>query len=227
MRIGDGKGAERGNTVAALDAVESAQVEKQSGPDRSRLWWALGVAAGVVGAVSVLMGPFLSPGLRRWAAPYIPCNDSLVDKLVATVRALPGAAGQRSVCDLGSGDGMIVLGMAERVPGLRDCWGVELNAWLVGASRLRALRRGLQGSARFVRGDMWRQDYSRVDTLIVVGVPDMMLPLEQRIGPQLPQSAVILSGRFPLHSWKSDPQLLPPGCVEGSGGAVDGLWAYR
>ena len=144
--------------------------------------------------------------------------------IVQTIQRLPRLL-DRVVCDLGSGDGTIVLHTAKRIPELSRCWGVELNAWLVWYARLLALQRRLP--VKFVRGDIWKQDYSAVDALVIVGVPDMMQPLEEIIGPSLPADGVVISGRFPLHSWKSAPDMLPPDIIEGQGGAVDGIWIYR
>jgi hypothetical protein len=189
---------------------------KESG--RNRGLFALAVAATVIGALSFGFGPFLSPALRRHAAPYIPANESLVSKLVKAADHLKPS---RTI-DLGSGDGVIALSLAEN--GHR-CDGVEMNRWLQIASKFRAHRRGASDSAKFYCSDLWRFNVSKYDAVVFVGVQSMMAPLERKLADELDDDAVVLCGRFPLETWRHDPELLPPSIAGAAG--VDSLWAYR
>src|SRR3989338_795071 len=130
------------------------------------------------------------------------------------------------MCDLGSGDGSVVIRAAKETP-LQSCWGVELNYWLVLYSRFSAFQNGVHSRCKFVRKDLWKTDYSKTDILVVIAVPDMMPLIESKIACKLSPDALVICVRFPLSSWKSSPELLPSHIIEGDGGPVDGIWAYR
>ncbi len=99
-----------------------------------------------------------APFLRRFSgAPYVSSSDSARRAILSHLDAMRAAHGPGlRVTDLGSGSGEIVLGAATR--GFR-ARGVELNPWLVLASRVRAFRaKGDGRTAEFRRQCLWRTD---------------------------------------------------------------------
>ena len=71
-----------------------------------RVGMAVGCAIGGVGAgIMVLVLPFVTPGFRRYALPYVPATTVQLERVLGYVRGRRGRA-----VDLGSGDGRVVSG---------------------------------------------------------------------------------------------------------------------
>ena len=92
---------------------------------------------GVAVALSAICLPFVTPALRKFCLPYVPATDTQVANVL---RALSGGGGggggrfsERTLLDIGSGDGRIVTEAAKA--GYAAAHGVELNPWLVLYSR--------------------------------------------------------------------------------------------
>lgn len=69
-----------------------------------RLGLAVGCTIGGIGAgIMILALPFVSPGFRKFALPYVPATPV---QLESVLRHMRGRTGR--VVDLGSGDGRVV-----------------------------------------------------------------------------------------------------------------------
>ena len=101
--------------------------------------------------------------------------------------------------DLGSGDGRIVVIAAQKFHA--DATGVELDAELVKQSsdRIRAL--GLDKSARIIRGDLLRQDYSSADVLAVYLLPRSNERLRPLLEKELRNGTRIVAHDFVFRGW--------------------------
>lgn len=169
----------------------------------------LGVSAAVFTGISAFMAPFVFPGLRRYALPYIPASSHQIRNVM---KVLSGRSG--TLIDIGSGDGRITLTAARN--GFQ-AYGVELNFWLVLYSRWTAWRNGLQKQVTFFRKDLWKTDLSIYQNVVIFGVESMMKPLEEKLQKEMISDAHIVACRFPLPSWK-------PVIVQGEG--LDTVWLY-
>ncbi|XP_013373211.1 PREDICTED: protein FAM173A isoform X2 [Chinchilla lanigera] len=129
---------------------------------------------------------------------------------MSLLRGRPG-----KTVDLGSGDGRIVL--AAHRCGLRPAVGYELNPWLVGLARLHAWRAGCQRSVCYFREDLWKVSLRDCYNVSVFLAPSVLPLLEDKLQAELPTGARVVSGRFPLPTWK-------PVAVVGEG--LDRVWAY-
>lgn len=69
-----------------------------------------GSAAVAVG-ISVVCFPFVSPALRKFTLPFIPCTDNQLKNIL---KVLPKNPKNLKVLDIGSGDGRIVIEAAKR-----------------------------------------------------------------------------------------------------------------
>ena len=128
-------------------------------------------------------------------APYYPTPESVVVRMLKFAGLKPG----EKLFDLGSGDGRIVILAAQKFHA--DATGVELDAELVKQSsdRIRAL--GLEKSARIVRGDLLRQDYSSADVLAVYLLPRSNERLRPLLEKQLRNGARIVAHDFVFRGW--------------------------
>mmetsp|Transcript_13028 Transcript_13028/g.38803 ORF Transcript_13028/g.38803 Transcript_13028/m.38803 type:complete len:210 (+) Transcript_13028:234-863(+) len=185
----------------------------------SSFGWALAAGGAGVAALHLVAGPFLLPALRKHCLPYVAANRAQLELLEAACRR----HNVRSVCDLGSGDGVVCVELAKRL-NIR-AKGVELNPWLVWYSRLSARRHGVAHLATFEVGDLFAEDVSDVDAVALFVVPAMMPDLEAKLGRELKEDAVVLAARFPLATW--EPLAHEAHEERSRGYNVNQLWTYK
>ncbi|KAF0314128.1 Protein N-lysine methyltransferase FAM173B [Amphibalanus amphitrite] len=195
-----------------MDELQAATAPSAPTEERPRSRVAL-VLASVTGVAAVgltaVSWPFVAPAFRKVCLPYVPATTEQVTNVL---RALKGRSGP--LVDLGSGDGRIVIAAA--AVGFRSV-GVELNPWLVLFSRLWARREGLSPMASFRRADLFSQDLTQYQNVVIFGVKQMMPRLEIKLAQQLPVTGCVIACRFPLPTWR-------PSYVIGEG--ADAVWVY-
>ncbi|XP_007955678.1 adenine nucleotide translocase lysine N-methyltransferase [Orycteropus afer afer] len=174
----------------------------------------LQVAAGSSVAAYAVWALLLQPGFRRvplrLQVPYVGASARQVQNVLWLLRGRPG-----KTVDLGSGDGRIVL--AAHRCGLCPAVGYELNPWLVGLARLHAWRAGCASNVQYRREDLWKVSLRDCHNVSVFLAPSVLPMLETKLQAELPKGARVVSGRFPLPTWK-------PVAVVGEG--LDRVWAY-
>lgn len=187
--------------MGEVEERTQSDVDDAFKPERVLTFFGIGL-----GVISALLGPFLSPALRRHVLPYIPATDS---QLASSIRlAKSGLMKKRKnldglgeVIDLGSGDGRVVIAAVEEL-GMKRGVGVELNPWLVAYSRWRGL--GHRRHVEFHRKDLWRVDLGRYDVVFVFGVEEMMRDLGEKIAAEAKPDVVIVSNRFRFPQWQEE-----------------------
>ena len=132
----------------------------------------------------------------RRKVPFVPSPRDVVDRMLTL--ADPGP--DELLVDLGSGDGRIVVAAA-RDYGCRAL-GVEINRELVGYSRERIQRLGLQ-RARVIEGDLFRFDFSDADVVILYLLPSVMEALRPRLL-RLKRGARIVSHNYAVPGLEPD-----------------------
>ncbi|XP_003790934.1 protein FAM173A isoform X1 [Otolemur garnettii] len=174
----------------------------------------LQLAAGSGLVAYVTWALLLQPGFRRvplrLQVPYVGASARQVEHVLSLLRGRSG-----KMVDLGSGDGRVVL--AAHKCGLRPAVGYELNPWLVALARLHAWKAGCVASLCYRREDFWKVSLKDCHNVSVFLAPSVLPLLEDKLQAELPLGARVVSGRFPLPTWK-------PVAVVGEG--VDRVWAY-
>uniref|UniRef100_A0A1B6D0Q0 Methyltransferase domain-containing protein n=2 Tax=Clastoptera arizonana TaxID=38151 RepID=A0A1B6D0Q0_9HEMI len=172
------------------------------------------ILVGLTGGVSVgLMAvclPFITPALRRVCLPYVPATTTQVKNVL---KVLSGRGG--NLVDLGSGDGRIVVAAA-KVGLAAD--GVELNPWLVFYSRFAAYKAGVSHSTSFYRKNLFEYSLKPYNNIVIFGVQEMMLELEQKIEKEAGNDTWVVACRFPL------PTKQPSQTVDAG---IDSVWMYK
>jgi SAM-dependent methyltransferase len=124
------------------------------GPTWLTVPWTIGVL--------VLVGPML---VFTWVhAPWVPTPHAELPRILAALDLAPG----QSFCDLGCGDGRVLLAVRRATGAI--CTGIEAAPALVILARLRALVRG-SGGVRVRLGDLYQADLSSFDVVYVWGTP--------------------------------------------------------
>ncbi|KAJ9587151.1 hypothetical protein L9F63_019325 [Diploptera punctata] len=170
----------------------------------------LGLSGGVAIAVSIVGLSFISPALRKICLPYVPATTAQINNVMT---ALSGRSGR--LIDIGSGDGRIVLAAAKM--GFRAD-GVELNPWLVAFSRLQAYRLGLASSTKFYRKNLWKFNLQPYQNIVIFGVEEMMLDLEDKLCREIDSDTYVVACRFPFPTWIPDNTF---------GSGIDTVWLYK
>lgn len=125
----------------------------------------------------------------------MPTDPGKISRLVRLAGVSPGDR----ACDLGSGDGRLVLACA-RVGA--TAVGLEANPMLVWWSRYLIYRAGLRGHASIEQKNFWHCDLSPYSLVVVFGVGGkMMVELERKLMAELKPGARVVSNGFPLPTW--------------------------
>ena len=105
--------------------------------------------------------------------------------------------GERAV-DLGSGDGRIIIALAEAGA---EAHGYEHNPFLVWWSRWKIRHAGLSKRAFIHRGNFWNEDFSKFTIITVFGIQYIMSRLEEKLDREVLSRTRVISYTFPLPNW--------------------------
>jgi SAM-dependent methyltransferase len=130
-------------------------------------------------------------------APFAVTRPSRVKKLVELAAAI-GNPGGRQALDIGSGDGRIVIALAQS--GF-SATGIELNPILAIWSRFKIRRARLEQKAAIKRGDFWKMKVDEYDLVVLFGVFYIMEKLEKKLLDELKPGAIVICNHFAFPSW--------------------------
>ncbi len=134
---------------------------------------------------------------------WVPTPQDLVDKMLDIAGLRPGDY----LIDLGSGDGRTVITAAKR--GVRAL-GIEYNPNMVALSQRNAEKEGVSKLATFVRGDIFRSDFSKATVVTMYLLPQINVKLRPTILRLRPGTRVV-SHSFHMDEWE------PDGTIGGNG----------
>ena len=135
---------------------------------------------------------------------WVPSPEETVAKMMEVGKITP----QDFVIDLGSGDGRNVIAAAKL--GARGL-GVEYNNDMVELSKRIAAKEGVAERAQFVRGDMYKADFSKATVLALFLLPSNLLELRDKIFNMQPGTRVVLN-TFSIQDWTPDEQVTLDNC---------------
>jgi SAM-dependent methyltransferase len=181
------------------------------------------VAFGLVGGLAVANAPwlgFVAPAAvsaARQEEPYkptlnqpgkdvqwVPTPPELVEKMLDLARLTPGDR----LVDLGSGDGVLVIAAARR--GVR-ARGIEYEPELVEYSKRKAREAGVEARTRFVRGDIFKTDFSEATVVTTFLLPSMNLQLRPTFLAMKPGTRIV-ANTFAIGDWEPDETVLVEPC---------------
>ena len=134
-------------------------------------------------------------------APPICCCGKLKEGLLKDISEyLEKAEDGRTLIDLGSGWGTLLLPLAEKFP-QHNFVGVERAFTPYQVSKLRATK---LPNLTFIKGDLFDYDLSKIDVAISFLIGFIMPALTKKFKEELPKGAIVYSPRFPLTEIKPD-----------------------
>ncbi len=128
-------------------------------------------------------------GAMVWGAPYVPSQSASVEKMMAIAEIKPG----EKTADLGSGDGRVVIAMAQRGA---EAHGFENNPVLVLVARRNIRKAGLSGKAFIHWKNFWHADFSQFDAMSVYAMPYIMGRLYRKMKHEMRPGSRIISNAF-------------------------------
>lgn len=147
-------------------------------------------------AILILLGViiFLIPALD-WLF-FVPSEESSVKTIVKLAQPRPG----EKAVDLGSGDGRIVIALAQA--GI-EAHGYEINPLLVWWSRYRIRKAGLVGRAFIHRKNFWQEDLSGFNVVVIYSTNFIMPRLEHKLTQELKPGTKVVTNEAVFPHWQS------------------------
>lgn len=126
---------------------------------------------------------------------FVPMPRSGVARVIGLLALQKG----EKAVDVGSGDGRLLLALAEAGAEAR---GFEHNIVLVWRSRRNIRRAGLSEKAFVHWSNFWKEDFSQFDAVTIYGIPYIMGRLEKKLRAELKSGARVVSYSFPFPHWE-------------------------
>jgi len=145
----------------------------------------------IIGFLALL---YLLPMAR--GAVYVPSKPVAIAAMIKLGKVGPG----RKVAELGSGDGRVVIALAQTGA---EVHGYEINPLLVWQAR-RAIRRVRLHHRAFIhQQSYWDADLGVYDVITVYGITYIMKALGEKLRAELPPGSRVVSNYFKFPHWKS------------------------
>ncbi len=141
-----------------------------------------------------LAGLFFILPLFFLGAPF---NASSRRKVQRMLNLADIKKGQKAV-DLGSGDGRIIIALAQNGA---EAYGYEINPFLVWIARRKIRKLGLEKNAHIYWKNFWREDLSVYDIVITFQIDISMPKLEVKLKNELKDGARVVSHFWPFPTW--------------------------
>lgn len=127
---------------------------------------------------------------------WVPSQSELIEKMLDMAQVTP----KDRFVDLGSGDGVTVIAAAKR--GVRAT-GIEYDGNLVEVSKRNAKAAGVEKLTTFVRGDIFKKDFSDATVVFTFLLPSLNLQLRPTLL-KMPPGTRVVSNTFPMGEWEPD-----------------------
>ncbi len=128
-------------------------------------------------------------------APYVPSKIHRVEEMLR----LAGVREGEKAADLGSGDGRVVIALAQRGA---EAHGYEVNPLLVLWSFYRVYRAGMWGRAHIHWWSYWKADLGKYDVVIMYGIGGIMNRLKEKLFRELNPQARIVCQTFRIPGFR-------------------------
>lgn len=128
---------------------------------------------------------------------WVPTGDELVTKMLQTAKVTKDDL----VYDLGAGDGKIAIA-AGREFGARAI-GIEYNPEMASLAQRNAERAGVADRVKIIRGDIFKEDFSKATVITMYLLPDLNLKLRPTLLKLKPGTRLVTNS-FTMGDWEPD-----------------------
>jgi cyclopropane fatty-acyl-phospholipid synthase-like methyltransferase len=126
--------------------------------------------------------------------PFVPSSWERLDTMIELSETKPG----QKVVDLGSGDGRVVIAMANLGA---MAFGLEVDPDLVEKAIENIREANLDGNAFIICSNYWDEDLSEYDIVTIYGITSIMGRLEDKLRNELKSGAKVVSNFFTFPTW--------------------------
>ena len=134
-------------------------------------------------------------GVKPDLAIYQPTQPEIIEQMLRLADISPGDV----LCDLGCGDGRIVVDAAKTY-GIRAI-GVDINPRRIAEARANARQAGVEELVEFVLGDAKTVDFSEASVVVLFLGAEGNLRLAERLRAELRDGSRIISRDFEIYGW--------------------------
>ncbi|NDH30519.1 MAG: class I SAM-dependent methyltransferase [Betaproteobacteria bacterium] len=128
---------------------------------------------------------------------WVPTGDELVTKMLQTAKV----GKDDLLYDLGAGDGKIAIA-AGREFGARAI-GIEYNPEMAALAQRNAERAGVADRVKIIRGDIFKEDFSKATVITMYLLPDLNLKLRPTLLKLKPGTRLVTNS-FTMGDWEPD-----------------------
>ena len=146
-------------------------------------------------ALIIILGILFVLFLFMNGAPFLATHKKILKKITDFAEIKSG----EKTLDLGSGDGRIVIALANVGA---QAHGFEINPILVWWSKRKIKKAGLKDKAFIYCRDFWTENFSSFDVITVFGIPHIMSELEKKLKRELRPGARVISAIFSFPNWQ-------------------------
>jgi len=146
---------------------------------------------------------------------WVPTGDELVTKMLQTAKVTK----EDLVYDLGAGDGKIAIAAAREF-GARAV-GIEYNPDMAALAQRNAERAGVADRVRIIRGDIFKEDFSKATVITMYLLPDLNLRLRPTLL-KLKPGTRLATNSFTMGDW--EPDQVFSASASGFGGSSGYFW---
>ena len=137
------------------------------------------------------------------SSPAVPSHGKVKNAVIEEAAAMLKNANDKTIMDLGSGWGTLLLPLAKRFPEHKFV-GIERGFWPFYVSTWRA--RKLE-NLTFYRQDFFVADVSAADIVFVFLLNSTMAKLTSKIKREMKSGSVVIANRFPMKDVKADKEV--------------------
>lgn len=148
----------------------------------------------IIPGLAIVVGVFGIARLRRGAV-FVPMNREAIEEMISTLEVKQG----ERAADLGSGDGRVVIALAQAGA---EAHGYEHSPLLVWWSRRKIKKARLSAKAFIRHANFWHEDFSRYTIITIFGISYAMERFERKLLKEAVPGTRIVSYLFPLPTWK-------------------------
>src|SRR5690606_4246247 len=130
--------------------------------------------------------------------PYVPPNPKVADARAE----LAGVHANDVVCDLGCGDGRIVVTAAKKYGASGR--GIDIDPERIREARENAKKAGVEDKVEFIEGDLFESDVSEASVVTLYLLSSVNMKLRPMLLKQLKPGTRIVSHAFDMGDWEPD-----------------------
>ena len=128
-------------------------------------------------------------------------NVSSTKEKIKKIVDLSGAKAGQTVIDLGSGNGELLIALANTGA---TVIGYEINPLLVTTAKKNIKEAGIHGRATVFCGNLWNQNLKNFDVVVAYPMKHMMKKLEEKFEKELKTGTKVVLNYFALPTWKPE-----------------------